>query len=476
MIRKIFILFFILLITGCAVGPDYRRPDIQTPTQWRFEDQEARTLINARWWEQFNDPVLNGLIETALKENKDVLIAAARIEEYSGRYAATRGDLFPQAQAAGSATRQRSTEAGTSPWPPGVNNPYPTYQTTLNASWEMDLWGKLRRGTEAARADLLSRENAHRAVLLSLTANVANAYINLRDYDRQLDIAKETLKTREASLEIYKLRFDAGVISELELSQMRSEYENTRATIPQIEKSISQQENALNLLLGRNPGPVARGLTIDKLNFPHVPEGLPSELLERRPDIRQAEQDLIAANARIGVAKAAYFPTISLTGTLGAASADLSNLFTGPAYIWNAGASVTVPIFTAGRTWGQVKASEALQKQALLTYQKTIQTAFREVEDSLVDQNRTRAKLEALFNQLTAVRNYRNLALLRYENGYSSNLEVLDAERNLFNIELSCIQTRGGLFNAFINLYKAMGGGWVVDGPPQTKVRAATEK
>lgn len=469
MIRKIFILFLILLIAGCAVGPDYRRPDIQSPTQWRFEEKEARTLVNARWWEQFNDPVLNRLIETALNENKDVLIAAAKIEEYGGRYVATRGDLFPQAQAAGSATRQRSTEAGSSPWPPGVNNPYPTYQTTLNASWEIDLWGKLRRGTEAARADLLSKENAHRAVLLSLTANVANAYINLRDYDRQLEIAKETLKTREASLEIYKLRFDAGVISELELSQMRSEYENTRATIPQIEKSVSQQENALNLLLGRNPGPVARGLTIDQLNFPHVPEGLPSELLERRPDIRQAEQDLIAANARIGVAKAAYFPAISLTGTLGAASADLSNLFTGPAYIWNAGASITVPIFTAGRTWGQVKASEAIQKQALLTYQKTIQTAFREVEDSLVDQNRTRAKLEALFNQLTALRNYRNLALLRYENGYSSNLEVLDAERNLFNIELTYIQTRGGLFNAFINLYKTMGGGWIVEAEKKAK-------
>lgn len=473
MIRKISILFFILLIAGCAVGPDYRRPDIQAPTEWRFEDKEARTLINARWWEQFNDPVLNGLIETALKENKDVLIAAARIEEYEGRYAAARGDLFPQAQAAGSATRQRSTEAGASPWPAGVSNPYPAYQTTLNASWEIDLWGKLRRGTEAARADLLSRENAHRAVLLSLTANVANAYINLRDYDRQLEIAKETLKTREASLEIYELRFDAGVISDLELSQMRSEYENTRATIPQIEKSIHQQENALNLLLARNPGPVVRGLTIDQLNFPHVPEGLPSELLERRPDIRQAEQDLIAANARIGVARAAYFPAISLTGTLGSASADLSNLFTGPAYIWNAGASVTVPIFTAGRTWGQVKASEALQKQALLTYQKTIQTAFREVEDSLVDQNRTRAKLEALFNQLTALRNYRNLALLRYENGYSSNLEVLDAERNLFSIEITYIETRGGLFNAFISLYKAMGGGWGVDGYPPPKAPAA---
>ncbi len=285
--------------------------------------------------------------------------------------------------------------------------------------------------------------------------------------DRQLEISLDTLKIREESLEIYKMRFDAGVVSELELSQMRSEYENTRATIPRIEKSIAQQENALNLLLGRNPGPVARGLTIDQLNLPPVPAGLPSDLLEQRPDIRQAEQDLISANARIGVARAAYFPSVSLTGMYGVASADLSNLFSGPAQIWNLGAGVTVPIFTAGRIRGQVKASEAIEQQALHNYVKSIQTAFREVEDSLVDQNRTRIQLDALFNQLTALRNYRDLARLRYENGYSSNLEVLDAERNLFSIELTYIQTRGSLFHALVNLYKAMGGGWSVDGLPQ---------
>ncbi len=459
MIRKIIILLAVLFLAGCAVGPDYQRPDIQTPGQWRFEDDQARTLINARWWEQLEDPVLNSLIEAALKENKDVLIAAARIEEYSGRYVVARGDLFPEAKGSGQAIRQQNTQAGS---PPLASNAYPLYSTALNASWEIDFWGKLRRQTEAARADLLSREDAHRAVLLSLTASVAGAYIDLRDYDRQLVIATETLKTRKDSLEIYKLRFDAGVISELELSQVLSEYENTRATIPQIEKNIGQQENALNLLLGRNPGPVARGLTIDQFKLPVVPAGLPSELLNRRPDILQAEKDLIAANAKIGVARAAYFPSISLTGMFGTASSDLSNLFTAPAQVWNFGASVTLPIFTAGRTWGQVKASEAVQKQAVLNYEKTIQTALREVEDSLVDQNRTRAKLEALFNQLKALRNYRDLARLRYDNGYSSNLEVLDAERNLFNTELSYIKTRGDLFHAFINLYKAMGGGWTV--------------
>ena len=467
MIRKLFLFSLILLIAGCAVGPDYRRPEVSVPGKWRFEDKEARTLVNLKWWEQLRDPVLNALMETALQENKDVLIAAARIEEYSGRYIAARGELFPQAQASGSASRQQATEQGYAPWPAGVSNPYPNYQAALNASWEIDLWGKLRRSTEAARADLLSRENAHRAVLLSLTAAVAGAYIDLRDMDRQLEISLDTLKIREESLEIYKMRFDAGVVSELELSQMRSEYENTRATIPRIEKSIAQQENALNLLLGRNPGPVARGLTIDQLNLPPVPAGLPSDLLEQRPDIRQAEQDLISANARIGVARAAYFPSVSLTGMYGVASADLSNLFSGPAQIWNLGAGVTVPIFTAGRIRGQVKASEAIEQQALHNYVKSIQTAFREVEDSLVDQNRTRIQLDALFNQLTALRNYRDLARLRYENGYSSNLEVLDAERNLFSIELTYIQTRGSLFHALVNLYKAMGGGWSVDGLPQ---------
>ena len=464
MSKRIILLGFVFwLIAGCAVGPDYRRPEVKAPAAWRFADAEARRLVNARWWEQLGDPVLDDLIEAALQENKDVLIAAARIEEYGGRYVATRGELFPRAGLDAQATRQRATEAGVSGWPAGVDNPYPTYQIYLNASWEIDLWGKLRRGTEAARAELLARKDAHRALLLSLAASVAGAYIDLRNYDRQLAIARETLKTREASLEIFRLRYEAGVISELELSQVLSEYENARATIPQIEKAIAQQENAVTLLLGRNPGPVQRGRSIDELALPAVPAGLPSALLERRPDIRQAEQDLIAANARIGVARAAYFPAISLTGTFGNASADLTRLFTAPARIWTLGASITMPIFTAERTRGQVQASEAQQKQALLTYLKTVQTAFKEVEDALADQKQSRMRLDAQFRQVNALRNYRDLAVLRYENGYSGYLEVLDAERNLFSVELNYIQTRGGLFRALVDLYKAMGGGWTAD-------------
>ncbi len=448
------------ILCACAVGPDYKRPDTETPKAWRFEEKNAKAVINAKWWEKFNDPALNEIIEVALKGNQDLLIAAARIEEYSGRYIATRGDLFPQATATAGLTRQHASQTTISGWQQGLSPVYNNYQASLNASWEIDLWGKLRRATEAARADLLSKEESYRAVMLSMVTSVANAYINLRSLDRQLEIAKETLKTRKDSLDIFNLRYNAGVVSLLELNQVKSEYESARASIPQLEKSVAQQENALNLLLGRNPGPVNRGKNIDQIVIPEVPAGLPSDILVRRPDIRQAEQDLIAANARIGVARAAYFPTISLTGMLGSVSVDYSKLFTGPAQVWNFGGTITLPIFMAGRIYGQEKASEAIQKQTLIKYQQTIQTAFKEVEDSLIDQRKTREKMEAQGEQVASLRTYRDLAALRYENGYSSYLEVLDAERNLFSTELTYIQTKGSMFSAMVNLYKSMGGGW----------------
>lgn len=451
------------LLAACAVGPDYKRPDVDTPKAWHFEEKEAKAIINVKWWEAFNDPVLNDIVETALKDNKDLLIATARIEEYTGRYISTRGDLFPQASASGSVARQRASQETISGWQTGLSPVYNNYQASLNASWEIDFWGKYRRATEAARANLLSQEESRRVVLLSLITSAASTYINLRNLDRQLEIAQNTLKTRKDSLDLFELRFSGGVISELELSQVKSEYESARAAIPQIEKSIAQTENALNILLGRNPGPVNRGKTIDQLAIPEVPAGLPSDVLERRPDIRQAEQNLISANANIGVARAAYFPSISLTGMFGSASTDFSKLFSGPARTWSFGGSVTAPIFMAGRIYGQVKAAEAVQKELLLQYQQTIQTAFREVEDSLVDQRKSREKMEAQGEQVKSLRTYRDLANLRYENGYSSYLEVLDAERNLYSLEINYIQTKGDIFNAMFNLYKAMGGGWVME-------------
>lgn len=351
-----------------------------------------------------------------------------------------------------------------------MENPADNFQAFLNAGWEIDLWGKLRRATEASRADLLSTEEVRRAVILTLVTSVANAYVNLRDLDRQLDIAKRTAKSREESYALFRKRFELGAISELEVYQVKSEYEQALATIPFLEKTIAQQENALSVLLGRNPGPISRGKTIDEFDLPAVPAGLPSDLLANRPDIRQVEQDLIAANARIGVARSLYFPTISLTGLFGWASADLSNLFSGPAKIWNFAAPLTAPIFTGGAIRGQVRSTEAVQQQALLRYQQSIQVAFREFEDALVDQKKSREQLEVQTRQVESLRNYARLARLRFDNGYTSYIEVLDAERGLFNAELAMAQTKGALFQALVDLYKTMGGGWVVEADRMTGI------
>jgi multidrug efflux system outer membrane protein len=463
--RKIIVfLFFALFVSGCMMGPNYQRPTVDTPQTWRFEDKEAKDTANTAWWEQFGDPVLNDLIQTALKGNKDVKIAAARVEQFVGQYGTTRAALFPQVGAGASYGRQRVSELS-GPVPLEVSGGNPTFnssQVFLNASWEIDLWGKLRRATEAARADLLSTEEARRGVILSLVTSVASTYIDLRDLDKQLIIAKQTAKSREESYDLFQKRFKGGVISELELNQVKSEYEQALSTIPQFEKSVAQVENFLSTLLGRNPGPIPRGKTIDELMLPAVPAGLPSEVLLNRPDIRQAEQDLISANARIGVARSLYFPTISLTGFLGFASNDLSDLFKGPAKTWGWAAPIAAPIFTAGAIAGQVKSAEAVQQQVLFSYEKSIQSAFREVDDALIDQNRTTEQLGAQGRQVNSLRDYARIARLRYDNGYTSYIEVLDAERSLFNAELSYAQTQGVLFQALIGLYKAMGGGWVV--------------
>jgi multidrug efflux system outer membrane protein len=467
------LMFFLF---GCMIGPNYHRPIVETPPAWRFEEKEAREVGNTAWWEQFEDPVLNDLIQSALKGNKDIKIATARVEEFMGRYGTTRAALFPQVSASASGSRSRSTVYT----PAGIispeayvvlpTNPANSFQVFLNASWEIDLWGKLRRATEASRADLLSTEEGRRAVILTLVTSVASAYVNLRDLDTQLEIAQRTTKSREESYRLFQLRFRGGVISELELSQVKSEYEEALSTIPLIEKIIAQQENALSVLLGRNPGPIPRGKKIDEFVLPPVPGGLPSDLLTNRPDILQAEQDLVAANARIGVARSLYFPTISLTGLSGFASTDLSNLFTGPARTWSWAAPLTAPVFTGGAIRGQVKSAEAVQQQALLRYQQFIQTAFREVEDALIDQKRSREQLAIQAQQVESLRNYAHFARLRFDNGYTSYIEVLDAERSLFTAELSQAQTKGVLFQALVNLYKTMGGGWIVGADRMTDI------
>ncbi|WP_297354481.1 efflux transporter outer membrane subunit, partial [Paraburkholderia sp.] len=352
--------------------------------------------------------------------------------------------------------------------PPGVGPVLNQYQATLSASWEIDFFGKLRRQTEAARANLLASEEGRRATILTLVASVASSYVNLLSLDRQLDIAKSTVASRAASVNVFQLRFSGGEVSQMELAQSQSEYQASLAAIPQIELQIAQQEDALSILLGHNPEVIVRDRELDDLALPAVPAGLPSELLERRPDLRQAEQDLIAANALIGAARALYFPSISLTGLFGSVSGQFSSLFTGPARIWSYAGAVTLPIFTAGSIGGQVKQAEAQQQQALFQYQKAIQVAFQQVADALVSLQKTREQLVVQGNQVDALRTYARLARLRFEGGYTSYIEVLDAERSLFNAQLSYAQTQGAVFTSTVSLYQAMGGGWVTDAERMT--------
>lgn len=462
--RSLIATMLALLVSACMIGPDYVRPPADAPAAWRLSDIQAKQLANADWWEQFNDPVLDELVTTALRDNKDIMIASARIEEYAGRYGVTRSQLFPQLGAGFDAAKQKNVLPGAT-----RATTYNTYDALLGASWEIDLWGKIRRQSEAARAQIVASEEGKQGVILSLVAGVAGGYINLRDLDRQLEIAKNTARIRGESYKIFQDRYDGGVISILELSQNKSQYEEALATIPPIELSIAQQENALSILLGRNPGPITRGKTIDELALPVIPEGLPSDLLERRPDILAAEQELIAANAQIGVAKAAYFPSISLTGIFGVASGGLSNLFSSGSRVWQYAGAINMPIFTAGGLAGQLLVSEAQQQQALLRYQQAIQNAFREVDDALVAQDRARVQLAAQQQQVDSLKEYASTARLRYDNGYTSYLEVIDAERSLFNAQLAYTKTQQTQLQSMIGLYKAMGGGWM------TKAEAAAQ-
>lgn len=453
----------VLLLAGlsaCVVGPDYRRPPVDAPHAFRFQDKEAKDVAGTRWWEQFRDPTLDRLIGTALADSKDVKIAAARVDQFLGQFATTRSSLFPQVSGAFSAQRQRSSESGVPPAAVGATTGN-LFVAELPVSWEIDLFGRLRRLTESARANVLASEEGRRATILSLVSSVALSYINLRSLDRQLEIANATTASRQESLRVFQRRFEGGTVSELELTQSQAEYEDSLARIPVIESAIAQQEDALSVLLGRNPGAIGRGRGLEQLALPAIPAGLPSELLERRPDLRQAEQNLIAANALIGAARAQYFPSISLTGLLGSVSTELSNLFSGPARVWSFGAAASIPIFTAGSIAGQVQQAEAVQQQVLFQYQKAIQVAFQEVEDALVSFQKARIQMEAQRRQVVTLGRYARLARVRYDNGYTSYIEVLDAERNLFNAQVSYTQTEASMYASVVNLYKAMGGGWV---------------
>ncbi|WP_244849926.1 efflux transporter outer membrane subunit [Caballeronia sp. SL2Y3] len=458
----------VVSLNGCLLGPNYSREPVPTPATFRFAAAEVADTANTEWWKQFQDPVLDDLIATALANNKDVKIAAARVEQFMGQFVTTRSALFPQVSAGATAARQRISRAGPQPTLPGVGPVFNDFELSVSAAWEIDVFGRIRRLTEAARANLLSSEEARRATILSLVASVASSYLNLRSLDQQLAIAKATTESRAESVHVFTLRFEGGEVSQLELAQSQSEYEASLATIPQLETQIAQQEDALAILLGDNPRPIVRGRELGALATPVIPAGLPSDLLERRPDLLQAEQDLIAANALIGAARALYFPQISITGFFGTASGQFSSLFTGPSRVWSFAGAVTQPIFTAGNISGQVQTAEAQQRAALLSYQKAIQVAFQEVDDALIASEKLHTQLEVQGRQVTALATYARLARARYEGGYTSYIEVLDAERSLFDAQLAQTQTQAAALTSFVTLYKVMGGGWVVEADKMT--------
>lgn len=467
--RRLVVLPFAILLTGCMLGPDYRRPAVETPQSFRFEEKDAQDTANTEWWKSFQDPVLEGLISQALASNRSVKAAAANIEQAAAVLMQTRAPFFPQVSASGGGTREQVSEAGAGRLSAFVSNPRNTFQLLAGASWEIDLWGRIRRLTEAARASLLASREARRGVILSLVASVASSYVQLRGLDDQLAIAHRTLETYAESVRLFELQFAHGQVSKMTVEQARSQYETAAAAIPQIESQIAQTEHALCVLLGRIPGPIERGKALSELGIPTIPAGLPSDLLERRPDLAQAEQDLIAANAQIGAAKALYFPTISLTAALGRQSGQLAELFRGGAGVWSYAGTFTGPIFTAGAIRGQVEQAEARRQAVLESYQNAILTAFSDVENVLVARQKLADQLAAQELLVASLKEYDRLAWLQYHGGYTPYLTVLNAESQLFPAELACSQGRTDLLIAHVNLYKAMGGGWVSEAEKLTK-------
>jgi multidrug efflux system outer membrane protein len=451
-----------VLFAGCMTGPDYERPAIDAPAQFQYATAAAVVTADAAWWKAFGDPVLDALVAEALVHNDNVRIAVANLEQAAAVFTQSRSQLFPQIGYDASAARSRSPQPGL---PPEVArlipNPDDAYRAGLSASWEIDFWGRIRRLTEAARAQALASDEARRSIIVSLVAGVATNYLQLRGLDAQLAIARQTLAAYGESVKLFGLQFKYGQISQMNVAQVQSQYETAAAQIPQVESQIAQTQDALSILLGRNPGPIERGKTIDELVPPAIPAGVPSELLERRPDLRQAEQALITASAQIGAARALYFPAISLTGALGTSSNDLSKLFSGPSRAWSYAGQLVGPIFTFGAISGQVAQAEAARDAALWNYRLAIRNAFGDVDNALVANGKIAEQLAAQGRLVSSLKDYARLARLQYNGGYAPYSTVLQAEQSLFPAELTLAAVRTSMLASSANVYKAMGGGWV---------------
>jgi NodT family efflux transporter outer membrane factor (OMF) lipoprotein len=455
---------FVIFLAGCTMGPNYHKPAIQTPDGFRAPDPPpagATSLGDLKWFEVFKDEKLQELERTALAQNYDLRDAVARVEAARANLGITRADQFPNVGATGSISAVRLPRNGETPLPPYIKQDLSFGQATLNLlSFELDIWGRLRRATEAARANLLASEENRKAVITTLVSDVASAYFSMRDLDYELEISQSTLATRRESLVLIKNRQAGGVATLLDLRQGEQLVYTASETIPALQLQIGQTENQISLLLGKNPGEIARGKSLTDQEMPEVPPGLPSALLERRPDIRAAEQNLIAANAQIGVAKAAYFPQITLSGFLGGQGTQLSTLFAGPTSAWNFTPQVTQPIFTAGRLKNGVRLTEAQRESALIQYEKTIQTAFAEVSNALIAHQRVRESRVQQELLVEALKDRTRLAYVRYRGGVDTLLDALDADRDLFSSQLQLSQIRKDELVSVVQLYKALGGGW----------------
>ncbi|MGA7402371.1 MAG: efflux transporter outer membrane subunit [Candidatus Sulfotelmatobacter sp.] len=459
-----FATFASLVMTGCMVGPNYHRPVVQTPGLYRDLNENAQAQAQAAsfadlpWWQVFQDPQLQELIRTALKENYDLQLATERIAAARAQVTITRSSLFPQVQAGGNFAGGKD---------PTTQAKYNILALTADAAFQLDLFGRLRRATEASRAELLATEDARNTVILTLVSDVASDYFTLLQLDLELQITRDTVNTQEDSVKLTRLRLDHGVATKLDVLQAEQVLDTANAQIPDLERQIGQEEDAISILLGHYPDSVRRGRPLAEQPFPpDVPPGMPSTLLERRPDIRQVEQELIAANAEIGVAKAAFFPQISLTGSGGGAfgrSTLFSGLMSSQTGIWSYGAQVTQPIFTGGALRGNLRLAESQHRQELIAYKEVIQLAFRDVSDALIGYQKLHQVRVAQETTVKDLQDTVDTSLVRYRGGITTYLEVLDGQRSLFEAELALAQARGNEYQSLVQLYKALGGGWKQD-------------
>lgn len=457
------------LTAACTLGPNYKRPLVEAPPAFRGDaaatqsgEAGGASLADQKWSELFRDDTLTDLMTTALKDNFDLRIASERVMQARALFRVTRADQFPTVDGSADVATTRISRSGANrAIPPGIDPDVAYTQIGFSLGWELDVWGRLRRLTESARAQYLATEEARRGIVTTLVGDVTETYLTLRSLDLEVEIAKRTRDVGGEGLRLTEARRNRGVASGLDVRQAEQLLYTATGQIAGLERDIEQTENALSLLLGRVPGDIKRGLPLEALQTPPtVPAGLPSSLLERRPDIRQAEQELISANAQIGAARAAYFPRISLTGFLGLQSRALSDLLTGSAGMWTAGLGATAPIFNAGRTRGNVQFAEAVQREAVANYQRTIYVAFSEVADSLAAYRKTSEQRGHQERLVEALRESTRLATQRYQGGLDSYLPVLDAQRNLFQGELDLARLRRQELTSIVQLYRALGGGW----------------